>query len=257
MRFLANPVGTHIQTAEMGNQVINFLALNSARYTHSAADSLPKLCAAHLLIVCQALDVRAFHVQSLAALEKPFRNINFAFWQEHTSMEQLQPLLEASLHAGLNLGSNGKDPEDRFRTVVSSLKLLAFSHINTGGSLPMKSVLTNWAEIVTKLLRKTYDSTRRSFLETGSASDLLGSGTRPMYDFVRNVLGVPFLTEDILQAPCLGVHDEANRKYKANHVTIDDQITKIHNAIRQGVLNLPVTEALQSIQKGLERDQDQ
>ena len=44
---LANPVGSHVQTAEMGNQALNFLALISTRYTHTAADILSKLCAAH------------------------------------------------------------------------------------------------------------------------------------------------------------------------------------------------------------------
>lgn len=57
--FLANPVGTHVQTAEMGNQSLNSLALVSARYTLEAADVLAQMAAAHLLCVCQALDLRA------------------------------------------------------------------------------------------------------------------------------------------------------------------------------------------------------
>ncbi|KAF1919304.1 L-Aspartase-like protein [Ampelomyces quisqualis] len=56
--FLANPVGSHVQTAEMGNQSLNSLALVSARYTLDAVDVLSQLCAAHLLALCQALDLR-------------------------------------------------------------------------------------------------------------------------------------------------------------------------------------------------------
>lgn len=60
--FLANPVGTHVQTAEMGNQSLNSLALVSARYTLEAADVLAQLASAHIICVCQALDLRAQQV---------------------------------------------------------------------------------------------------------------------------------------------------------------------------------------------------
>ncbi|KAI1085590.1 phenylalanine and histidine ammonia-lyase [Whalleya microplaca] len=62
--FLANPVN-HVQTAEMGNQSLNSLALISARYTHTANEVLSQLMAAHLIAACQALDLRAMHVQFL------------------------------------------------------------------------------------------------------------------------------------------------------------------------------------------------
>lgn len=60
--FLANPIN-HVQTAEMGNQSLNSLALISARYTHTANELLSELMAAHLIAICQALDIRAMHLQ--------------------------------------------------------------------------------------------------------------------------------------------------------------------------------------------------
>ncbi|KAK1992156.1 phenylalanine ammonia-lyase [Colletotrichum falcatum] len=60
--FLANPVGSHVQTAEMGNQALNSLALVSARYTLEAADVLSQIASAHLLALCQALDLRAVEI---------------------------------------------------------------------------------------------------------------------------------------------------------------------------------------------------
>lgn len=69
--FLANPVN-HVQTAEMGNQSLNSLALISARYTHTANDVLSQLMAAHLIAVCQAFDLRALHIQFLAMYQVPF-----------------------------------------------------------------------------------------------------------------------------------------------------------------------------------------
>lgn len=62
--FLANPVN-HVQTAEMGNQSLNSLALVSARYTNSANEVLAQMMATQMVAVCQALDLRAMHVQFL------------------------------------------------------------------------------------------------------------------------------------------------------------------------------------------------
>ncbi|KAL4892337.1 L-Aspartase-like protein [Aspergillus ambiguus] len=61
--FLANPVGSHVQTAEMGNQALNSLALVSARYTLEAVDVLTQIAAAHLLVLCQALDLRTIEIE--------------------------------------------------------------------------------------------------------------------------------------------------------------------------------------------------
>ena len=70
--FLANPVGTHVQTAEMGNQALNSLALISARYTLDALQVLTQLSAAHLLALCQALDLRVMHLRFLETIQAHF-----------------------------------------------------------------------------------------------------------------------------------------------------------------------------------------
>jgi len=63
LAFLANSVSSHVQTAEMGNQAINSLALISARYTHTAIDCLSMICAKYLYVLCQALDLRAMDLR--------------------------------------------------------------------------------------------------------------------------------------------------------------------------------------------------
>ncbi len=70
--FLSTPVN-HVQSAEMGNQALNSLALISARYTHTSIEVLSQMMAAHLIAVFQALDLRAMHVQYLENYRPQFQ----------------------------------------------------------------------------------------------------------------------------------------------------------------------------------------
>lgn len=56
----------------MGNQSLNSLALISARYTMDSLNILKRLAAAHLIAVCQALDLRVFQSRFLATLHPDF-----------------------------------------------------------------------------------------------------------------------------------------------------------------------------------------
>ena len=75
--FLANSAGTHVQAAEMGNQQLNSLGLISARYTHTALDVLSQMAAAHLFVLCQALDLRALNRKFLEAFKPRLAQLTF------------------------------------------------------------------------------------------------------------------------------------------------------------------------------------
>ena len=75
LEFLANPVGSHVQTAEMGSQAINSLALISGRYTLEAIQTLSQMSAVHLVACCQALDLRVMTCKYLETMAPTFSAI--------------------------------------------------------------------------------------------------------------------------------------------------------------------------------------
>ncbi|KAG9759270.1 phenylalanine ammonia-lyase, partial [Aureobasidium melanogenum] len=75
--FLANPVGNHVQSAEMHNQAINSLALISSRYTFQALDTIYLMAAAHLFVLCQALDLRVLQNEFLKSVEAEVENLDW------------------------------------------------------------------------------------------------------------------------------------------------------------------------------------
>lgn len=122
--FLANPVGSHVQTAEMGNQGINSLALVSARYTQMAVDTFSQFAAAYIVALCQAIDLRVRSKSDDAANvcpdAAPFLGMASKRMYSFVRGELGVPLITEALVAGdVGEASGGVSPSvGQYNTVV-------------------------------------------------------------------------------------------------------------------------------------------
>lgn len=260
--FLANPVGSHVQTAEMGNQSLNSLALISARYTQVALDVLSQMAAAHLFAACQALDLRAMHVRFLKRLKPAFQACTSEAFQalfttaEDEELRCLQVGLWSNLQKELN-NTTRLDSVQRIPRVIQTLQLTIMTALPSSrndGSQVM-SALSDWTRRCSALTLHTFQASRDEYSVNPDARELLGPASYRMYQFVRNELKVPFLRTRYPKPPAtngVGISSREHidsEEYDANATeTTGSFITAIYTSVRNGSLYVPVMECLREAQ---------
>ena len=227
--FLANPVGSHVQCAEMGNQALNSLALISARYSVTALDVLSQLASAHLFALCQALDLRAMHIRFLEALEPVFRantaTILTNALPENLDLESLHTQMWSQINKTLDATAN-LDPYQRFPIVFRSLESVVLGSLKT--SATSISSLREWTGHCSETAIEVFENNRKIYFAHADPKPFIGTASRRMYNFVRGTLSVPFVTTEALE----------------RDLNIGSFISVIYNSIRDGSLYGPVMECL-------------
>lgn len=268
--FLAHPVN-HVHTVEMGNQSIHSLALISARYTHVALGILTQMIASHFLLVCQALDLRVMQAEFLRSLEPRFLGVLkeklrpvAAATEKGSSMQDLE--IE-SLHKKLWKAlpdlfdrTTNMDSNERFQFVATSLQSIIFNQHVTEGH-PGSSALFNqhlheWTTACAKLMSEEFLENRTRFFTSGDATPYLGFASTKMYKFIREDLGVPFLRtedlaepEDLIELEGLSMFEGKTNSGPVPQTT-GGYITKIYEALRNGVMYGPSMDCLREAMAG-------
>jgi phenylalanine ammonia-lyase len=243
LSFLANPVGSHVQNAELGNQSINSLALISARYTHMALDVLSQLSAAYLYSLCQALDLRALQAHYLQALLPVFKQLVSAslgpFIVEGHKVAALISLLWNGFLKELTKTTN-MDSNSRFRAIFIHLIGVALSSDLLKEDAGLLETIRAWAKAASEDALGIFLTTRERYASNPDASALLGKASRRLYNHVRHDLGVPFLKRETNTGPKAGPFDEG----VGCKGTMGSMMTTIYDAIRSGETYIPVMECL-------------
>ncbi|KAH8597140.1 putative phenylalanine ammonia-lyase [Bisporella sp. PMI_857] len=253
LAFLANPVSSHVQSAEMDNQSLNSLALISARYTHMSLDVLSLMLSAHLYSLCQALDLRAMNSQFIKLLKSGIKSQTKKAFKQIILSTELgawhQAIWKATEHA---LESTiTRDSSDRFIEVAKLLQPVLLEKLEFSGNTCSDSMLKlvfTWTSKVAESARNLFIENRLRYMENPDATPYLGAASKRIYQFIRNDLKVPF-HQGLVDHPTFNHNGEDRSKLKI----IGSQISIIHEALQDERLVQPVMECFKDVANEPER----
>ncbi|KAI0653976.1 phenylalanine ammonia-lyase [Cubamyces menziesii] len=229
--YLANPVSTHIQSAEMHNQAVNSLALISARATINSLEVLSLLTASYLYALCQALDLRAMQHEFQLEADTILREEVTRFFGPHLSgvdLSSLVPIISRHIRRSFEATST-MDASLRMRTVAAATTTPLVDFCAKHAGLAALDQIVQFRETLAQRMTSSLTRLREQYLngEKGPApaSAYLGR-SRPVYEFIRVTLGVRMHGAENLHKFSQGPGVEEH--------TIGQNISLIHEAIRDG-----------------------
>ncbi|KAI9768063.1 MAG: hypothetical protein M1840_005097 [Geoglossum simile] len=243
LAFLASPVSSHVQAAELNNQSVNSLALVSARYTHMSIDVLSLMVSAYVYSLCQALDLRVMDLQFREKLKPVIESITTEIFGPSLSPPELAALQE-SLWQGISQAlksTTNKDPSDRFTCVATQANYPIVQVFNSSAKPNAVSLslahLAIWTSRVSKASYTTFTTNRSSYLAHPDAAPYLGRASKRLYKFVRENLRVP-INRGLCDHPTNKLDGVQQGKNTGSH------ISTIYKSLRTGSLMIPVMESL-------------
>ncbi|ORY75067.1 L-Aspartase-like protein [Leucosporidium creatinivorum] len=227
--FLANPVSSHVQPAEMSNQAVNSLALISARKTVEANDVLAMLLATHLYCACQALDLRYLEHTFRAQFDPTILSSltqRFASFLTSEELNTLTTKLTRTIWRRLEQ-TTSVDLVPRWDDAfghVSSLVIEALSTASKSSTENPIPLLIQWRKELAASAVSLTRSVREAFWSstTSPTVEYLGR-TKALYSFVRETVGVKARRGDVF----LGKQEQ----------TVGSGVSKIYESVKSGRIN--------------------
>lgn len=246
--YLANPVSTHIQSAEMHNQAVNSLALISGRATINSLEVLSILMSSYIYVICQALDLRVLRqelIDGVSRIVKEELVELFAPILSHSDLTSVTSKVQKTLIDALDHTTTMDATERMIKVAASSTTVLVdffTSCTFVSGPSAAGSALTSiplFRSRVASRATTLLDQLRRSYLsgERGAApASKHLKKTRPLYEFVRITLGIRMHGSE-------NYHRFVNG-HGTDEVTVGQNVSLIHEAIRDGKLQSLVVSML-------------
>ncbi|KAL9938676.1 hypothetical protein V8E36_002395 [Tilletia maclaganii] len=198
LAYLASPVSTHIQSAEMGNQSVNSMALVSCRYTVNAVETLSMMQAWMIYALCQAFDLRAVQVEfKLKLAEQIEESIQKFFSTWINSADQVALGRKIALRLTRRMDeTSARDLHSRLTDAYTfgGYELIEYftSLPSGGGADPLRTIMS-WRDYSAEQTAVLYRRVTQKYLEDPRgchASAMLGR-SRAIYQYVRRTLAVP------------------------------------------------------------------
>ena len=239
LAYIAHPISTHVQSAEMDNQAVNSLALIAGRYVLEAGDVLGLMCATYLYALCQAVDLRCLEVEFEERVRREIaEGIRASFGEMIRGMgidvdgfsgRICSVVLEKwRSHAHLDLHDRGtRTAEEAVGAVMNHLSSHTPPPAVQEGSL--LGAVASFRDTTAKKLTKTYDSIRSSFFASPTTRNYLSTATRALYDFVRTDLRVP-MHRGLIDHPTFREGEQGRREMRV----IGSYVSEIYLAVMDG-----------------------
>lgn len=226
--YLTHPVSNYVQSAEMHNQGLNSLALIAARYASDAVEVLSLMSATYLFTLCQALDLRALHLEFVKQAYPQLQRIVQDLFGSSS-----QGLVDSLWTELMNhwFRNTARDLTDRAHGSATAsmgrvLALLTEHQI----VLADTSALAKWKSTVAEMLIREYEQTRSAFFRAPTTKEYLCRSSREMYTFVRETLDVGMhqgLTD-------YATYDAKDGRKATDKPGIGSQVGKVYAAMREG-----------------------
>ena len=251
--FLANLIGSHVQTAEMGNQALLSLALISGRFTLDAIAVLSQLAAAHLLALCQAFDLQVMQIRFLEDFEEEFIDLICKAFsmtlKQSTELHTLSEALWQRFRKQLN-DTTGLDSDKGFEHIAYSLQPAILLRLTPCAESVV--ALELWTQQCATSAYKRYQVNRSNYLQRPDARPFLGRASSRIYSFVREKLSIPFVNENNIRTPVVEKEEfllnEASYSIdEESPATIGSYISTIYQSIRNVALYSVTIGCLQEI----------
>ena len=229
LQYLANPVTTHVQSAEQHNQDVNSLGLISARKSAEAVEILKLMSATYMVALCQAVDLRHLeenmrevvkHLITQVARKTLYTDEDGTLLESRFCEKELQQVVE-----NLPVFSYIDDPTNPSYTFLPQLRdvlverALKYPKSTDSASYSIFKRIPIFQEELKERLIEEISKARERF-DNGDfpiPNRIKKCRTYPIYGFVRKEVGTKLLSGE-------------------NKVSPGEDIEKVYEAINDGKL---------------------